>query len=559
MVGGDCLTKLTVLDDDIHPSNKAYKVYDGTYLTEIVHIDTAGCADDEIAISDTSEPTGWKCGPGSSLWTENGSDIYFNTGKVGIGTNLPTSTLDVVVGIDTPGASIGQGTAATGAFAVAMGLNVTAQPYSSTVIGRYNVVSGNGTSWVMTDPLFVVGNGTGDLDRSNAMTILKNGNVGIDVDNPTVPLHVGDGPDCTLASGGIILTNMIDSSNLCIDREGIMARANGANSDLNIQSEGGRTLFNGDVLIGTTSHLLIGTTVNPSLSPLRVSDGTYDVDLLGTSFIFGTVGVVAKGSIIGGLFSNASDNDTRAFLSSGNIGVQGVGKSKGGLFKDSDNTSSVDLAYGSYGIMAYGDFMGGYFKDSSTNIYSWVGYDVWSLYGSGKIRSFSTEDVRLDTALSGALVLGSTSGKHLNIDGNEIMASDGTATSKLYLQSNGGAVYVGGSQVHASDLRLKEDIEDLDYDLDDILSLRPVSFNWKNQVNEKKSLGFIAQEVEPIISEVVYDHAREDDPTMLGINYDSLVPVAIKAIQELKAEKDAEIAELKSIVCELKPDAEICN
>jgi hypothetical protein len=45
-------------------------------------------------------------------------------------------------------------------------------------------------SLVSTNRIFVVGNGTGSSDRSNALTILKNGCVGIGVDAPTYTFAV---------------------------------------------------------------------------------------------------------------------------------------------------------------------------------------------------------------------------------------------------------------------------------------------------------------------------------------------------------------------------------
>jgi hypothetical protein len=50
----------------------------------------------------------------------------------------------------------------------------------STAFGRFNVVTGSTTSWVTTDPLFVVGNGTGSgASSNNALTLYKNGNLNI--------------------------------------------------------------------------------------------------------------------------------------------------------------------------------------------------------------------------------------------------------------------------------------------------------------------------------------------------------------------------------------------
>lgn len=71
---------------------------------------------------------------------------------------------------------------ASGSYASAFGQRTTAQAYNSFVIGRFNYNPGtySTTTWVTSDPLFVIGNGTSTSARNNALTVLKNGNVLID-------------------------------------------------------------------------------------------------------------------------------------------------------------------------------------------------------------------------------------------------------------------------------------------------------------------------------------------------------------------------------------------
>lgn len=78
--------------------------------------------------------------------------------------------------------AIGNRTTASGNTTLAIGYNTTAQSFSSFVLGQYNISPGtySTTSWVPTDPLFVIGNGTSTTVRNNALTVLKNGNVLID-------------------------------------------------------------------------------------------------------------------------------------------------------------------------------------------------------------------------------------------------------------------------------------------------------------------------------------------------------------------------------------------
>jgi hypothetical protein len=75
--------------------------------------------------------------------------------------------------------AMGASTTASGHEATAMGRGTTAQAYASLALGQYNVVEGSQTSWVVTDPLLVVGNGTDEADRSNALTLRKNGDLAI--------------------------------------------------------------------------------------------------------------------------------------------------------------------------------------------------------------------------------------------------------------------------------------------------------------------------------------------------------------------------------------------
>ena len=72
----------------------------------------------------------------------------------------------------------------SGSYSYSSGIGTTSQAYGSFVTGRYNVVSGTTTSWVDTEPLFVIGNGTNSSTRANAVTVLKNGNFGIGTTAP---------------------------------------------------------------------------------------------------------------------------------------------------------------------------------------------------------------------------------------------------------------------------------------------------------------------------------------------------------------------------------------
>jgi hypothetical protein len=65
-------------------------------------------------------------------------------------------------------------------FSFAIGQQVTASSFTETVTGQYNrTVSGNTTSFVSTDRLFIVGNGIDSANRSDALQLFKDGNLHI--------------------------------------------------------------------------------------------------------------------------------------------------------------------------------------------------------------------------------------------------------------------------------------------------------------------------------------------------------------------------------------------
>ena len=122
---------------------------------------------------------------GSSLGS---SRMFFNTGKAAFraGRALDNEWDDANIG--NRSVAFGLNTIATGSYSTALGNRTRAESQSSTAIGTFNVGGGNPRAWVLTDPLFEVGNGTATINsvnRNNALTILKNGKVGIGFNSET--------------------------------------------------------------------------------------------------------------------------------------------------------------------------------------------------------------------------------------------------------------------------------------------------------------------------------------------------------------------------------------
>lgn len=123
----------------------------------------------------------------------------------------------------------------------------------------------------------------------------------------------------------------------------------------------------------------------------------------------------------------------------------------------------------------------------------------------------------------------------------------GNNASAIVIFQDGGGVTIaqiltaGGVYQALSDERVKENIEDCTYGLEDVMKLRPVSYRFKDRKDvccDDKYLGFIAQEVDPVITEAVHEMPQDNGDDYLGLSYQTLIPVLTKAIQELKQEFD---------------------
>ena len=83
---------------------------------------------------------------------------------------------------------------ASGTYSATFGLYTDAEAYASVAIGAYNTITGSHTTWVPTDPLFQIGNGTDDTHRSDAFVVDKSGKVTASVFMMTATPIAGDIP-----------------------------------------------------------------------------------------------------------------------------------------------------------------------------------------------------------------------------------------------------------------------------------------------------------------------------------------------------------------------------
>ena len=120
-----------------------------------------------------------------------------------------------------------------------------------------------------------------------------------------------------------------------------------------------------------------------------------------------------------------------------------------------------------------------------------------------------------------------------------------TNNMQVQVQFSGGVIYARNTTVQAlSDIRTKENIRNSEEGLDIINALRPVRFDFKEEYSDgkKNQLGFIAQEVEEIFPDAVSemkDNVEVEGRPLKTVGPGALIPVLVKAIQELSAKVTA--------------------
>ena len=106
----------------------------------------------------------------------------------------------------------------------------------------------------------------------------------------------------------------------------------------------------------------------------------------------------------------------------------------------------------------------------------------------------------------------------------------------------------------SSDRRFKKNISTVSGALQKLSKLNPVNYDWRQDefedrgFNDKKQWGFIAQEINEILPELV----GKDDEDFLTLNYQGFVPLLTKAVQEQQEEIDSQQKEIDALKSQLQ-------
>jgi trimeric autotransporter adhesin len=345
--------------------------------------------------------------------------------------------------------------------------------------------------------------------------------------------------------------------------------------------------------VGTGVYGYAGTSTGANYGVRGISASTSGTGILGEANApsGATNGVTGRSSSTSGtgVFGTAS-------ATSGNTyGVFGSTISPNGRAVGARSVSSTGTTYGVHSQVLSSAGFSGYFTGGKFYVSGNVGIgtetpeyrlDVYaptnSNTGIAVFRNFSGQnkiELRQNSNGAGALELnnsGSTttvllSGDGTNyINGGSLGIGTTAPTQALHVVGNirvsaiGSGAYWGPVNrtfdgtftTSTSDIRLKENVKTLNGGLDKVLQLRGVSFNWKSNPEYGNQIGFIAQEVEKVIPELVFTNEVDG---YKGVNYAEVAAVMVEAIKELKAENDQLKAENEKVNTRLEKIEALLN
>ncbi len=433
-------------------------------------------------------------------WSTSGSNIYYNSGNVGIGTTSPWAKLSI---------------------------------------------NPNG----LTGPAFVIGSST-----ATNFIVTNAGNVGIGTSSPGAKLSVAG---ALLVDSGITVSSIYSTSSATSTINGSLRLPN--TSSLSV---GDLTLVQGFVFAAPTGNIATGYLSDSYGLPYAANSTIRALGLGGFAGGYAKIyssfslsddssnivsegrGTFAFGSVEGGLTSSAASSTLKS-SGNGSIALGFAGNNKfilssgvGSLAGGAANGGSISST--GYGSIAWGDNV------SATSNYSFAfGKDFTNATFNTFQVGFSATPIF--TITSSSLGIGTTSPFARltiaqaadNSTGGVFIAATDRDSRAIYMDTSGvlhflgagsastdATLTAGGTWTNGSDRVFKDNISNLTYGLNTVLQLTPRSYSMK--ANGEKQIGFIAQEVESIVPEVVSGEEGHK-----GIAYGNLTALTVSAIQDL--------------------------
>jgi hypothetical protein len=173
------------------------------------------------------------------------------------------------------------------------------------------------------------------------------------------------------------------------------------------------------------------------------------------------------------------------------------------------------------------------------------------LVGTAETSVAAGAGVKIFPSGSNSVGIGVVNAATTNSDLAYRLYSTGAGAYRFYV-GYAGTVFATNTTISAiSDQRLKENVQDLDVGLDAVMALKPRKFDWKEGKGKdiKGDRGWIAQEFEQVFPDMIdewLDPSPEGEDPYKSVRAD-LIPVLVKAIQEMKAIIDTQASTITTL------------
>jgi len=428
--------------------------------------------------------------------------------------------------------AMGEGTTASGGWSTAMGLYTIASDRSSLVIGEYNLlgstVTNSATQFSTDNTAFVIGNGADSDNRSDALTVLFNGDATL-AGSMTATSFIGDGSQLTnLPSsgadspfsynsnelGGIEVANYTIASGSNAFAVGNDNLASGSSST----AMGRGTIASGDdstamgantEASGSSSTAIGNLSIASGKNSFAIGYGTLEEGNASTGTPYYRNEALEERSFVIGNRNKATGY--KSFTLGNDNLAQGIGSSSIG--ENNISTGDYSMALGLFSeSVAYGSFSFG------NNSYA-DGYNTTAIGSANTVDDSAIADQWNQN--NRAFVIGNG---FYDIDNAQLTRSDA-----FTVWFNGDATLAGNLNIN-SDARLKANIVSLGSTLSKLLQIDGKSYTMKKDESEKQKIGLLAQDIEKVFPELV-----SESHGIKSVNYQGLVPVLINALKEQDA------------------------
>jgi hypothetical protein len=347
----------------------------------------------------------------------------------------------------------------------------------------------------------------------------------------TTELGVGAGSSVTTGTNNVLIGN---NAGTAVTTGGynthVGQAAGGAQVGDDYNTALGYNALNGVTRIGGDNNTALG-----GFAMYEGTSGQYNVAVGYQSNIYGTTGsnnVVVGRTMLGLTSGSRPSGNNNVAIGNGNMNNITTGADNVGIGTDSGRAITTGISNTSMGDASY--------------FYGTTGsYNTCIGYAAGFNISTGGENICLGVSAGE-----STSPFHITSQSNRVVIGDNSTTN----------AYIGVSWTVTSDERDKTDVVALPSSLDFVEALNPVTFKWDKRSKywvkdedgnitskptpdgthkeDRPFAGFLAQEVQQVIDDlgyvddVIVDNEQED---LLKIKETALIPVLVKAVQELSA------------------------